>query len=35
MSKLDKDISELNTRIENKNLTLSTDQFNKSLLADY
>jgi hypothetical protein len=35
MSKLDKDISELNTRIANKNLTLSTDQFNKSLLADY
>jgi hypothetical protein len=35
MSKLDKDISELNTRIENKNLTLSTDQFNKSLLVDY
>jgi hypothetical protein len=35
MSKLNTDISELNTRLENKNLTLSTDQFEKSMLADY
>lgn len=35
MSKLNSDISELNTRIENKNLTLSTEQFDKSMLVDY
>ncbi|TWX72929.1 DUF3087 family protein [Colwellia sp. C1TZA3] len=35
MSKLDADISALNVQIENKNLTLSTDQFDKALLADY
>tara|TARA_R110000787_G_scaffold174480_1_gene287110 strand:+ start:1041 stop:1601 length:561 start_codon:yes stop_codon:yes gene_type:complete len=35
MSKLNSDINELHTRIENKNLTLSTDQFEKSMLADY
>ena len=35
MSKLNSDINELNTRIENKNLTLSTDQFNKAMLVDY
>ncbi|WP_077284778.1 DUF3087 family protein [Cognaticolwellia aestuarii] len=35
ISKLNKDISELNTRIENKNLTISTDQFDKSMLSDY
>ncbi|MBA6390680.1 DUF3087 domain-containing protein [Colwellia sp. BRX10-3] len=35
MSKLNTDISELNTRIENLHLTISTDQFDKSMLADY
>ena len=35
MSKLNSDISELNTRIEEKNLTLSTDQFDALMLADY
>lgn len=35
MSKLNSDISELNTRIAEKNLTLSSDQFDKSMLADY
>lgn len=35
MSKLNTDISELNTRIENLQLTISTDQFDKSMLADY
>jgi len=35
MSKLNNDISELNTRIEAKSLTLSTDQFDKLMLADY
>ncbi len=35
MSKLSTDISELNTRLENKNLTISTDQFDKSMLSDY
>ncbi len=35
MSKLNKDISELNTRIENKNLTITADQFDKALLANY
>ncbi|UUO25149.1 DUF3087 domain-containing protein [Colwellia sp. M166] len=35
ISKLNKDLSELNTRLENKNLTISTDQFDKSMLSDY
>ena len=35
MSKLNTDISELNRRIENLHLTISTDQFDKSKLADY
>ncbi|MFT5812618.1 MAG: hypothetical protein ACI9VT_000354 [Psychroserpens sp.] len=35
MSKLNTDISELNTRIKNLDLTISTDQFDKSMLADY
>jgi len=35
MSKLSTDISELNTRLENKNLAISTDQFDKSMLSDY
>ena len=35
MSKLNKDISELNTRIENKNLAITAEQFDKDLLANY
>lgn len=35
ISKLNKDIDELNTRLENKNLTLTTDQFDSSMLSDY
>jgi len=35
MSKLNKDISELNTRLESKSLVVSTEQFDKSLLANY
>jgi uncharacterized integral membrane protein len=35
MSKLNKDISELNTRIENKNLAITADQFDKAMLANY
>ena len=35
MSKLNKDISELNTRIESKNLAISAEQFDKAMLASY
>ena len=35
ISKLNSDISALNTRIADKNLALSTDQFDKVMLADY
>jgi hypothetical protein len=35
MSKLNKDIENLNEIITNKNLTITTDQFDKSLLASY
>lgn len=35
MSKLNTDINELNTQLENLNLTLSTDQFEPSMLADF
>jgi hypothetical protein len=35
MSKLNTDINELNVRLENLNLTLSTDQFEPSMLADF
>jgi hypothetical protein len=35
MSKLNKDISELNTRIENKSLAITAAQFDKALLANY
>lgn len=35
MSKINSDINELNTRLENLNLTLSTDQFEPSMLADF
>ena len=35
MSKLNTDINELNSQLENLNLTLSTDQFEPSMLADF
>lgn len=35
MSKLNTDINELNTQIENLHLTISTDQFDKAMLADF
>lgn len=35
MSKLNADINALNAQIERNNLTLSTDQFEQSLLTDY
>jgi hypothetical protein len=35
MSKLNTDINELNARLENLNLALSTDQFEPSMLADF
>jgi Na+-transporting NADH:ubiquinone oxidoreductase subunit NqrC len=35
MSKLNSDINELNARLEKLNLTLSTDQFEPSMLADF
>ncbi|ARD45512.1 DUF3087 family protein [Colwellia sp. PAMC 21821] len=35
MSKLNTDINELNTQIEHLQLTISTDQFDKAMLADF